>query len=163
MGQALPFEELRVVSKDGRDVPEGEIGEIDVRDPHVIEEYYKEHEKNAEAIRNGWFHTQDLGHFDEDGFLHVIERKHNMIISRGENIYPKEVEDVLFRHAKVADAALLGLPDVIWGQRVCAAIVSKPGKQANAGEVIDFCKDRLPGYKIPKSVFLGLYTSEFGR
>jgi len=154
VGRAYLFEELRVVGEDGRDVPAGEIGEIIVRGPHVMEGYYKDPEKTAESLRDGWFHTQDLGRFDENGFLYVIERKHNMIISGGENIYPKEVEDVLFRHPKIADVAVFGVPDATWGHRVCAAVVPKAGEDVNPEEVVDFCRQRLAGYKKPKSVFL---------
>lgn len=153
VGLAHVFEELRVVDENDRDVPCGEIGEIIVRGPHVMAGYYKDPEKTAEAIHDGWFHTQDLGRFDEDGFLYVIERKHNMIISGGENIYPKEVEDVLFRHPKIADTAVFGIPDAIWGHRVCAVVVPKTGEHLTAEEVVEFCEQQVAGYKKPRSVF----------
>lgn len=153
VGQANLFEDVRVVDEQGNPVPPGEIGEIIVRGPHIMQGYYKDPARNQEALRDGWFYTQDLGRFDEDAFLYVIERKHNMIISGGENIYPKEVEDLLFRHPAVADAAVFGLPDSLWGHRVCAAIVAKKGAQLTEGDVIDFCKGKLAGYKKPRSVF----------
>ena len=118
-----------------------------------MKEYYQNPEKTAEALRNGWLHTGDLGHFDQEGFLYIIERKHHMIISGGENIYPKEVEDVLFRHPKIAEAAVFGLPDAIWGEKVCAAVVVKQGQRLESTEVIDFCKEKLAGYKKPKVVY----------
>jgi acyl-CoA synthetase (AMP-forming)/AMP-acid ligase II len=153
VGQANLFEDVRVVDEQGNPVPPGEIGEIIVRGPHIMQGYYKDPARNHEALRDGWFYTQDLGRFDEDAFLYVIERKHNMIISGGENIYPKEVEDLLFRHPAVADAAVFGLPDSLWGHRVCAAIVAKKGAQLTEGDVIEFCKGKLAGYKKPRSVF----------
>jgi len=142
------------VNNDGQDVLLGEIGEIIIRGLHVIEEYYKETEKTAEAIADGWFYTQDSGRLDKDGFQYIVERKHTMIISGGENIYPKEVEDVLFRHPKIEDAAVFGLPDLMWRQRVCAAIVPESGKQINEDEIMDFCEVHSAGYKKPKYVFL---------
>lgn len=153
VGKVHLFEELRVVDEKGNPVPTGEIGEIIVRGPHIMEGYYKDAVRTAESLRDGWFFTQDLGRFDEEGFLYVIERKHNMIISGGENIYPKEVEDVLFHHPAVADVAVFGLPDRLWGQKVCAAIVPKTGAQLTRDEVIEFCRQRVAGYKKPKSVF----------
>ena len=121
---------IRVVDDRGLDVKPGEIGEIIACGPNIMKEYYQNPEKTAEALRNGWLHTGDLGHFDQEGFLYIIERKHHMIISGGENIYPKEVEDVLFRHPKIAEAAVFGLPDAIWGEKVCAAVVVKQGATA---------------------------------
>jgi fatty-acyl-CoA synthase len=144
---------IRVVDKQGFDVKPGEIGEIIACGPNIMKEYYKNPEKTREALINGWLHTGDLGHFDQEGFLYIIERKHHMIISGGENIYPKEVEDVLFRHPKIAEAAVFGLPDDIWGEKVCAAVVVKQGEGLESAEVIDFCKEKLAGFKKPKVVY----------
>ena len=144
--------QVRVVNPDGQDTAPGEVGEIIVRGPNVMKEYYKDPEKTAEAIRGGWLYTDDLGKMDEDGFLMIVERKKNMIISGGENIYPKEVEDVLYRHPKVVDAAVYGVPDKIWGEKVCAAIVLKAGEQMTVEEIIDFSKQNLASFKKPKFV-----------
>jgi acyl-CoA synthetase (AMP-forming)/AMP-acid ligase II len=144
---------IRVVDEQGLDVRTGETGEIIASGPNIMKEYYKNPEKTAEALRDGWLYTGDLGRYDEDGFLYIIERKHHMIISGGENIYPKEVEDVLFRHPKIAEAAVFGLPDEIWGERVCAAVVVKEGEKLESMEVIEFCKENLAGFKKPKAVF----------
>jgi fatty-acyl-CoA synthase len=144
---------IRVVDDQGVNVKPGEIGEIIACGPNIMKEYYQKPEKTAEALRNGWLHTGDLGHFDQEGFLYIVERKHHMIISGGENIYPKEVEDVLFRHPKIAEAAVFGMPDKIWGEKVCAAVVVKSGQQLESTEVIEFCKEKLAGYKKPKVVY----------
>jgi len=143
---------VRVVNEQGEDTAPGEVGEIIVRGPNVMQEYYKDPEKTAEALRNGWLYTQDLGRLDEDGFLYIVERKKNMIISGGENIYPKEVEDVLYRHPKIAEVAVYGAPDEVWGEKVCAAVVLKKGEQLTAEEVIEFSKQNLASFKKPKFV-----------
>lgn len=144
--------EVRVVDDQGNDVAPNVTGEIIARGPNVMKEYYKDPERTAEALRHGWFYTQDLGRFDEDRFLYVIERKHNMIISGGENVYPREVEEVLYRHPKILEAAVYGCPDPIWGQRVHAAVVLKPGEKMTAEEIFEFCRGDLGSYKRPKSV-----------
>jgi acyl-CoA synthetase (AMP-forming)/AMP-acid ligase II len=115
VGLPHPFMRVRVVDKQNKDVAPGEVGEIIVSGPNVMKEYYKNPEKTAEAIRDGWLHTEDIGKFDEDGFLYIIERKHHMIISGGENIYPKEIEEVLYRHPKIIEVAVFGLPDQYLG------------------------------------------------
>jgi acyl-CoA synthetase (AMP-forming)/AMP-acid ligase II len=118
----------------------------------MMVEYYKDPEKTADALRDGWLYTHDLGRLDEDGFLYIIERKNDMIKSGGENIYPKEVEDVLFRHPKIAEAAVFGIPDNIWGENVNAAVVLQRDEQMTAEEVIEFCKVNLASFKKPKAV-----------
>ncbi|MCP4757352.1 MAG: long-chain fatty acid--CoA ligase [Proteobacteria bacterium] len=143
---------LRLVDQQGLAVPAGEIGEITVRGPNVMKGYYRNPEKTAEAIRDGWLYTSDLGRLDKDGFLTIVERKNHMIISGGENIYPKEVEDVLYRHSKVGEAAVFGLPDTNWGEKVCAAVVLNPGESAEEEEIVRFCQDNLAGFKKPKRV-----------
>ena len=153
VGLPHPFMKVRVVDNQGRSVAPGEAGEIIVSGPNIMKEYYKNPEQTAKTIRDGWLHTEDIGRFDEDGFLYVIERKHHMIISGGENIYPKEVEEILFKHPKIIEAAVFGLPDDIWGQKVCAAIVLKPGEQLSSEEVIEFCQDKLASFKKPKVIY----------
>jgi acyl-CoA synthetase (AMP-forming)/AMP-acid ligase II len=143
---------IRVINEQGFDVNQGEIGEIIACGPNIMKEYYKNPEKTAESLRDGWLYTGDIGRFDDDGFLYIIERKHHMIISGGENIYPKEIEDVLFRHPKIVEAAAFGLPDETWGEKVCAAVVLKPGEHLETQEIIDFCKGNLASFKKPKVV-----------
>ena len=152
VGLPHPFMKVRVVDNQGRNVAPGEAGEIIVSGPNIMMEYYKNPEQTAKTIRDGWLHTEDIGRFDEDGFLYVIERKHHMIISGGENIYPKEVEEILYKHPKIIEAAVFGLPDEIWGQKVCAAIVLKPGEQLSSDEVIEFCQEKIASFKKPKVV-----------
>jgi long-chain acyl-CoA synthetase len=109
-------------------------------------------EATAETIRGGWLYSGDLGYMDEDGYVYLVDRKKDMIISGGENIYSREVEDALYLHPAVADATVIGVPDDKWGESVKAIIVLKEGMEASDKEIIDFCKGRLAGYKKPKSV-----------
>lgn len=148
----LPFFhlDLKLVAESGNPVKAGEVGEILLRGPHVINEYWNNPDATAETIRDGWLHTGDLGRQDEDGYLTIVDRKKDMIISGGENIYPAEVESVLCAHPKIAEVAVIGQPDEKWGESPCAVVVVKPGQSLTAGEVIDFCQGRLARYKIPK-------------
>ncbi|MBW1788333.1 MAG: long-chain-fatty-acid--CoA ligase [Deltaproteobacteria bacterium] len=153
VGRPLHFVEIRIVDGEGRDAPPGEVGEVIARGPNIMKGYYKEAEKSAEALGGGWLHTQDMGKQDEDGFLYIVERQQHMIISGGENIYPKEVEDVLYRHPKIVETAVFGLPDRVWGEKVCAAVVLKKGERLSEEDIGDFCKRTLASFKKPKSVF----------
>jgi acyl-CoA synthetase (AMP-forming)/AMP-acid ligase II len=153
VGRPFLTNRLRVVDESGNDVGPDVVGEIICCGPTIMKEYYKDPEKTADAIRNGWLYTGDLGYLDADGFLYIKERKNNMIISGGENIYPKEVEEVLYRHPKILEAAVFGLPDQLWGEKVCAAVIKKPDEQLNAEEVIQFCKKNLASFKKPKDVY----------
>jgi len=141
-----------VVDDSGNDVEADVIGEIISQGPNIMKGYYKDPEKTADAVRDGWLYTGDVGHQDAEGFVYVKERKNNMIISGGENIYPKEVEEVLYRHPKILEAAVFGLPDELWGEKVCAAVIVKSGEDLEAEEVIDFCKNKLASFKKPKVV-----------
>ena len=114
--------------------------------------YWNLAEATAEALRDGWMHTGDAGVLDDEGFLYVQDRTKDMIVSGGENIYPREVEDVLYRHPAVAEAAVIGVPDPKWGEAVKAIVVRKPGQTAGAEELMRFCDGRLAGYKRPRSV-----------
>ena len=145
--------EMRVVDEHGRDLAPGVVGEIIGRSPIIMKEYYNDPERTAEALRDGWLYTNDLGWLDEEGFLYIVERKNDMIITGGENIYPKEVEEVLYTHPKITEAAVFGLPDKIWGQNVCAAVVLEKGEEMSPEEIIGFCKENLASFKKPKSVF----------
>lgn len=152
VGKTSPFIRLRIIDKNGNDVAPNEPGEIIAKGPNMMKEYYKNPEKTAEAIRDGWLYTEDMGLFDEDGFLYIIERKHHMIISGGENIYPKEVEEVLYHHPQILEAAVFGLPDKIFGEMVVADVVLKPGEQLTYEEVAEFCKEHIASFKKPKVV-----------
>jgi fatty-acyl-CoA synthase len=152
VGKPMINVEARVVDDDDNDVPIGEVGEIVYRGPTVMKEYYKNPEATAEAFRGGWFHSGDLVRQDEDGYIYVVDRKKDMIISGGENIYPAEIEEVLYTHPKVLEATVIGVPDPDWGESVKAVVVPKQGETLTEEEVIDHCKKNLASYKKPKSV-----------
>ncbi len=152
VGRPLPFVEVRVVDDEDRDVPIGEVGEAVYQGPNIMKEYYKNPEATARAMRNGWFHSGDLVRQDEEGYIYVVDRKTDMIVSGGENIYPAEVEEVLYQHPKILEAAVIGVYDEQWGEAVKAVVVPKPGETLTEEEVIDFCKQHLASYKKPSSV-----------
>jgi long-chain acyl-CoA synthetase len=148
-----PFEgELRIVDQNGKEVKAGVPGEIVGRSDRMMTSYWKMPKETAETIRNGWLYTGDAGMMDADGYVYLIDRKKDMIISGGENIYSREVEDVIYTHPAVVDAAVIGVPDAKWGESVKAVLVLKEGMQVSEQEIIEFCKERLAGYKKPKSV-----------
>jgi len=155
-GRPLLGTELRIVDESDRPVPAGSIGEVAVRGPQLMRGYWNLPEPSAEALRGGWMHTGDAGVLDEEGFLFIQDRVKDMIVSGGENVYPREVEDVLFQHEAVADVAVIGVPDEKWGEAVKAIVVLKAGASATAELLLDFCKGRLGGYKRPRSVEFAL-------
>lgn len=136
----------------GNPVAPGEVGEVVVRSPGLLKEYFQNPEATASALKDGCLYTGDLGRFDEDGFLYIVDRKKDMIISGGENIYPKELEEVLYRHPAIFEASVIGVPDPNWGEKVLAAVRVKPGQSMTANEVIDFCQLHLASYKKPRVV-----------
>lgn len=146
--------ELRVVREDGTDVAwdNNEVGEIIVRGDTVTRGYWKSPEATSQAIRDGWLYTGDLAVIDEEGYVNIVDRKKDMIITGGENVYSIEVENVLYEHPAVLEAAVIGVPDEVWGETVKAMVVLREGKKAKPGELIDFCRERLANYKVPKSV-----------
>lgn len=153
VGRAFAFTELRVVGDDGGTLPAGGIGEVHFRGPNVFAGYWNRPDATAEAFTaDGWFRTGDLGRLDEEGFLTLVDRKKDMVISGGENVYSAEVEDVLFSHPAVAEAAIIGVPDERWGEAVCAVVALRPSQRATAEELIAFCRTRLAKFKTPKHV-----------
>jgi len=144
--------EVRIVDPDGNDVPIGQSGEIVYRGPTVMKEYYKNPTATAEAFRDGWFHSGDLVRQDEEGYIYVVDRLKDMIISGGENIYPAEIENVLYNHPKILEAAVIGIPDTKWGECVKAYIVPKKNETLTEEEVIAFCREQLASFKKPKIV-----------
>jgi acyl-CoA synthetase (AMP-forming)/AMP-acid ligase II len=152
IGTAVVGFEVKIVDEKGRNASAGEVGEIVGRGEAMMKGYWQLPEETADSLKGGWLHTGDLGMTDEDGYIYLVDRKHDMIISGGINIYPKEVEEVLYQHASVFEAAVLGVPDDYWGEIVKAIIVLKGGCTASEEEIKKFCGERLAGYKKPKSV-----------
>jgi acyl-CoA synthetase (AMP-forming)/AMP-acid ligase II len=144
--------EVKVVGEEGREVEPGEIGEILLRSNKLFKEYWKMPDETAEAFKGGWFHTRDMATVDEDGYIYIMDRKSDMIISGGFNIYPREVEETIMAHPGVAETAVIGVPDDIWGEAVKAMVVPKEGVELTETEVIQYCKGNLASYKKPKSV-----------
>jgi acyl-CoA synthetase (AMP-forming)/AMP-acid ligase II len=148
--------QVRVVDTDGRDVDHGEVGEVIVRGPHVMRGYWNQPEATAETIRDGWVHTRDLGRFDERRYLYLVDRTSDMIITGGYNVYPREVEDVLMTHSGVAEVAVLGVPDDVWGESVRAFVVTRDGVSVSLEELDQLCRSKLAGFKKPRSYeFIG--------
>ncbi len=144
--------EMRVVDEEDNEVPDGELGEIVMRGENILKGYYRNEEATAIAFRNGWFHTGDIGYRDRDGFFYIVDRKSDMIIRGGENIYPREIDEVLYQHPAVAAAATIGVPDPLYGEDVAAFVVLKEGKGASEDELINYCREHLADYKSPKTI-----------
>jgi acyl-CoA synthetase (AMP-forming)/AMP-acid ligase II len=152
VGKALPFLEARVVDEDDRVLPPGEVGELICRGPTVMQGYHRNPEATRETIRNGWLYTGDLARMDDEGFFYIVDRKKDLIVSGGENIYPREIEEALIRHPAIADVAVVGVPDAVWGESVKAFVALKEGQTIDEEEVVEFCKRYLASYKQPKAV-----------
>ena len=133
---------------------DGEIGEICVRGDLVMKGYYKDPEKTDDVLRNGWLHTGDLGHLDSEGYLHLTDRKKDIIITGGFNVYPGQVEQVIWSHPAVEDCAVVGAPDDDWGERVTAVVELKPGHALDTTDLIDLCRRTLGGVRTPKDVVI---------
>jgi acyl-CoA synthetase (AMP-forming)/AMP-acid ligase II len=151
-GRPILGTEIRIVDENDQPVPNGTVGEILVRGPQLMRGYWNLPDATRDALRNGWMHTGDAGCLDDEGYLYIRDRVNDMIVSGGENVYPREIEEVLHRHAAVADAAAIGVPDETWGETVKAIVVLREGASATADEIIEFCKRDLGGFKRPRSV-----------
>jgi long-chain acyl-CoA synthetase len=154
VGLPLPNPDIRVVDIETGEVEmkTGESGEVCIKGPQVMTGYYKKPAETASALRDGWFYTGDIGVFDEEGYLSIVDRKKDLIIAGGFNIYPKEVDQVLFDHPKILEACTIGVPDAYRGESVKAFIVLKEGENLTESEVIAYCKDRLAAYKVPRDI-----------
>jgi long-chain acyl-CoA synthetase len=146
--------EMRVVDELDREVPDGNLGEIVLRGENILKGYYKNPDATETAFRDGWFHTGDIGYRDKDGFYYIVDRKSDMIIRGGENIYPREIDEVLYQHPAVAAAAVVGVPDELYGEEVAAFVVLKEGAEATEADIANFCRQQLADYKCPKTVRL---------
>ncbi|HVF43771.1 MAG TPA: long-chain fatty acid--CoA ligase [Pyrinomonadaceae bacterium] len=144
--------EMRVVDEEDGELPDGESGEIVMRGENVFKGYFKNEEATRRAFRGGWFHTGDVGYRDAEGFYHLIDRKSDMIIRGGENVYPREIDELLYRHPAIAEAAAVGVPDDLYGEEVAAFVVAKEGRAVTPGEVTDYCREHLADFKCPKTV-----------
>jgi len=152
VGRPFVNVETRLVDNEDREVPVGQVGEVLARGPNIMVGYYKDPEATARTLKGGWLHTGDLGRLDEEGFLYIVDRKKDMIITGGENVYPREIEEVLYAHPKILEAAVIGLPDSQWGEKIHAVVVLKKGEQVTEPEIIDYCKAHIASFKKPKSI-----------
>jgi long-chain acyl-CoA synthetase len=144
--------EMAILDENDEPLPDGALGEIALRGPNICKAYFKNPEATAKAFAKGWFHTGDIGYRDADGFYYIADRKSDMIIRGGENIYPREIDDLLYTHPAVAAAAVIGVPDELYGEEVAAFVVLEDGTAASADEIMAFCQQHLADYKCPKSV-----------
>lgn len=151
-GKESTFEEVKIVNEKGNPAGLNEAGEIVIRGDNVMKGYWNKPEATNEAIKDGWFYTGDIGMMDEEGFVYIVDRKHEMIITGGLNVYPKEVEELLYRHPAVFEAIVIGVPHDKWGESIKAVVALKEGMHASEAELIEYCKGKIADYKIPKSV-----------
>jgi long-chain acyl-CoA synthetase len=141
---------MKIFDHDDQELPDGQLGEIVMRGPNVFKGYFKDPEATEKAFSNGWFHTGDIGYRDPDGFFYIADRKSDMIIRGGENIYPREIDEVLYKHPAVGDAAVIGVPDELNGDEVAAFVVAK--LPVKAEDLIEYCKLHLADFKCPKTI-----------
>jgi fatty-acyl-CoA synthase len=151
-GKPLFHTEVRILDEKGGEAPPGEKGEVLIKSPTVIREYWNRPDETAASIRDGWLHSGDVGYFDEEGYLYLVDRRKDMYISGGENVYPAEVEDVIMGMPQVADCGVIGIPDEKWGEIGLAVVVRAPGVEVTEEDVIDYCRGKLAGYKRPRKV-----------
>jgi long-chain acyl-CoA synthetase len=154
IGTPIKDVQMRVVDEHDRDVPVGEVGEIVIKGPNIMKGYWGRPDATAEAMRGGWFHSGDLAKMDEDGCFFIVDRKKDMILRGGYNVYPREVEEVLYEHPAVAEAAVVAIPDATLGEEVGAAVALKAGAEASPEELRAFVKERVAAYKYPRHVWL---------
>jgi long-chain acyl-CoA synthetase len=152
-GRPVPNIEVKIVDLEGKDLPAGEPGEVLVRGPNIMKGYHGMPKETGEVIEpDGWFHTGDIGHLDEDGYLYITERKKDLIIRGGFNIFPRDIEELLYGHPAVQEAAVVGVPDALMGEEVVAYVTRRPGAEVTKEELLSWCRDRLAKYKTPKEI-----------
>jgi long-chain acyl-CoA synthetase len=152
IGQPIPEVEVRIVDEQDQEVPPGEVGELLVKGPNVSSGYYKLPEETAKTFRNGWLHTGDMGRMDEDGYLYIVERKKDLIIRGGFNIYPRDIEEILYQHPAVNEAVAIGVPDPVMGEEIKVYVVLKEGMEASTEELLHYSQSRLAKHKWPKFI-----------
>ena len=153
IGTPVEGVEMRVVDEDGNEVPQGEVGEIVIRGHNVMKGYWNRRDATEETIRDGWFHSGDMAKVDEDGYFFIVDRKKDLIIRGGYNVYPREIEEVLYEHPAVREAAVVGIPHDEYGEEVAAVVALKEGQNAEAEELRDYAKERVAAYKYPRRVW----------
>ena len=152
VGPALPRVEMRIVDEQGNPLPQGAVGEIAARGPNVMQGYLNRPDETAEVLRDGWYHTGDLGRVDQDGYYYVVDRKKDLILVGGLNVYPREVELILADHPAVAEAVVIGIPDPVRGEVPRGLVILKDGQQVGARELLHWCRQRLANYKVPRTI-----------
>ena len=153
IGTPIEGVEMKVVDDDGNEVAQGEVGEIVIRGHNVMKGYWKRDEATAETIRDGWLHTGDMGQVDEDGYFFIVDRKKDLIIRGGYNVYPREIEEILYEHPAVREAAVIGVPHDEYGEEIGAAVALKDGESVDESELRDFVKEQVAAYKYPRQVW----------
>jgi long-chain acyl-CoA synthetase len=152
IGKPIWGVEVKIFDEQDNEVPQGERGEIVIKGHNVMKGYWRRAEATAEAIKNGWFHSGDIGYIDDEGFIFIVDRKKEMIIRGGFNVYPREIEEVIYMHASIAEAAVVGIPDEKFGEEIHAVVAAKPGMTIDPDELIAFVKERVAAYKYPRTV-----------
>jgi long-chain acyl-CoA synthetase len=150
IGLPVRGQQMKIVNDKGEQVATGDYGEIIIKGPNVMEGYLKNPEANAESIRDGWLHTGDVGYVDEDGYFFIVDRSKDMIIRGGENIYPREIEEVIYEHEGILECAVIGVPDPVRGEEVLAIVAPKPGVELDADQLLAFAAERIAKYKLPR-------------
>ncbi len=151
-GVARTDVDVAIVDEKDQFLEAGELGQVVTRSDVMMKGYWKNPEATAQALQNGWLHTGDVGYFDDDGYLFLMDRSKDMIISGGENIYPREIEEIIIQHPAIQEVAVIGIPDEQWGESVKAIVVLVPGQNVDEDELISFCQNRIASYKKPKTV-----------
>jgi long-chain acyl-CoA synthetase len=154
IGLPVPGTDAKIVDMDlgGPPLPPGKLGELAVRGPQVMAGYYNRPDESADVLRNGWLFTGDIAYMDEEGYFFIVDRKKDLIISAGYNIYPREIDEILHQHPKVQEAVAVGIPCDARGEVVKVFVVAKPGEKPTKAEIISFCRQKLAGYKVPRQV-----------
>jgi long-chain acyl-CoA synthetase len=153
VGTPAGIVEVKIVDEKDSEVPPGESGEIVIRGPNIMKGYFNKPEETGEVLRNGWLHSGDIGRLDKDGYLYIVDRIKDLVISGGLNVYPTEVEEILYTHAAVEECAVVGMPHTEYGEAVSAFVKKKQGLECSEDDLIDYCKKRIASYKAPKKIF----------
>jgi acyl-CoA synthetase (AMP-forming)/AMP-acid ligase II len=149
-GRPVLGTEVKIIDEDDKEVPRGTIGEIAIKGPQLMSGYWNLQDATSKSLKDGWMHTGDAATMDEQGYIYIQDRIKDMIVSGGENVYPREVENALFEHPDIADAAVIGIPSVKWGEAILAFVVLREGKSITSDSLIEFSRERLAGYKVPR-------------